>query len=150
MSNSMYKEVVIDGYRYTLDYFTYSINFAALANGATASNQIAISADADFVVQKMSYFATLAGAPQTDSSRVVPLATVQITDSGSGRNLQNEGVFINSIFGQGELPFMLPVPRVFSANSNIKFTVTNVSAADTYESLQLSLIGYKRFLQGRT
>ena len=126
------------------DFYVYEEDFLALAQGTTAVGSINIQADSDFVVQKLTYFADLAAAKQTDSSRVVPLVTIQITDSGSGRNLMEAPTPITNVFGTGELPFILPQPKLFLARSTISISVTNFDAAEDY-NLRLSLIGYKVF-----
>lgn len=126
------------------DFYVYQEDFTSLANGATATGTINIQADSDFVVQKLTYFADIALAAQTDSSRIVPLATVQITDSGSGRNLMESPSPINSVFGTGELPFILPTPKLFLARTTITMDITNFSTSSTY-NIRLSFIGYKVF-----
>lgn len=126
------------------DFFVYSASFSALANGSSDTETINIQADSDFVVSKMTYFADIAAAVQTDSSRVIPLCTMQITDSGSGRNLMDSAQPISNIMGTGDLPFILPNPKLFLARSNITITVANFSAATTY-NLRLSFIGHKKF-----
>jgi len=126
------------------DFFVYEIDFDALGNGASATSNINIQADSDFVVQKMTYFADISEAVQTDSSRVIPLCTIQITDTGSGRNLLDNAAPIPNIFGTGQIPFILPNPKLFVARSTVTFTVANFSAATEY-NLRLSLIGYKKF-----
>lgn len=128
-----------------LDFFIYRAQAAALGAGASQAVTVNIQADSAFILDKMSVFADLAGAAQTDSTRVIPLVTLQITDGGSGRNLQNGPIPLSSIAGNGELPFVLPQPRVFVANSSITFTFTNFSLATTYTNVFLSLIGRKVF-----
>ena len=126
------------------DFFIYAIEFTTLAAGATATGNIQIQADADFEVQKLSYFADIAGAAQTVTTQVVPLTTVLIVDAGSGRQIMNESIAVGALFGDGRIPFILPTPRVFAARSNITFTVANFSSATTYR-LRLNLIGTKLF-----
>ena len=129
------------------DFYVYQEDFDGLAPSTSATGTINIQADSDFVLQKMTYFADIAAAVQTDSSRVVPLITLQIVDAGSGRNLLEAPAPIASLFGEGDLPFILPTPRVFVARSNIELTVANFSAATTY-NLRLSFIGYKAYPEG--
>lgn len=136
------------GRQFLKDYFTYQTSVGALAASKTLSSQIAIEANSDFVWEKTSYFADLAGAVQTESSRVIPLVNVAITDSGSGRNLQNSAVPISSIAGHEGLPMVLPIGRIFEANATVSFAFTNFSAATTYTNVFLSLIGYKKFYMG--
>lgn len=129
------------------DFYIYQEDFSALANSTSATGTINIQADSDFILQKMTYFADIAAAVQTDSSRVVPLITIQIIDAGSGRNLLEAPAPISSLFGEGDLPFILPTPRVFFARSNVELTVANFSAATTY-NLRISFIGYKAYPEG--
>ncbi len=126
------------------DFYVYEEDFSALTSGATALGSINIQADSDFVVQKLTYFADIAAGAQLDSTRIIPLVSIQITDSGSGRNLMEAPVALSNIFGTGELPFILPQPKLFLARSTISISVTNFDAAVTY-NLRLSLIGYKVF-----
>ena len=131
------------------DYYIYEEDFLAadLIAGATVNGSIEIQADSDFVWQKGAFFADLAGEPQTSDSMVVPLVALQLIDTGSGRNLFELPVPIPSSFGSGQLPFVLPIPRLFFARSTIQVQVTNFSD-DTPYNLRLSFIGYKAYPQG--
>lgn len=134
------------GRRYWDDFFVYNpLVFSALAAGATLTQNIAIQADSDFCLQKLSYNADIAAATQTDSARVVPLITTLITDSGSGRQLMNTDIPVPGLFGLGNQPFILPKPKWFAANSNIAVKVTSFVAAGTTYNLYLNFIGFKRF-----
>lgn len=127
------------------DTFTYEVDFSALAAGASQSSSIQIENSSDFLWQKACFFADIAQAAQTQSSQVMPLATVLLTDSGSARQLMNSAVPITSLFGVGYSPFILTVPKKFLARSSITVAVTNFSAATTY-NIRLSFIGVKLFL----
>lgn len=126
------------------DFFTYAIDFASVAAGISATDNIQIQADADFEVQKLTFFADIAGAAQTVTTSVIPLMTVLIVDAGSGRQLMDRALAIPALFGDGKIPFILPTTRIFAARSNVTFTVTNFSAATTYR-LRLNMIGTKLF-----
>lgn len=126
------------------DFFIYALTFTGLAPGVSATQNLNIQADSDFVLQKLTYGSDIAAAAVTDSTRVIPLATVLIVDSGSGRQSMNAAVDLASIFGVGEIPFILPQPKVFLAQSNVAITVANISAATTY-NIRLSFIGLKGF-----
>jgi len=130
--------------RIVKDFFAYELDFSGLVAGEAATGNINIQADSAFQLQKLTYFADIAAAPQTDSSRVLPLVMLQMTDTGSGRNLFSTAVPIPSIFGTGNLPFILPAPKEFSAKATISVVVSNFSAATTY-NLRLTLIGQKVF-----
>ncbi|MDE2020742.1 MAG: hypothetical protein KGJ13_10435 [Patescibacteria group bacterium] len=133
--------------QYVEDWFTYEIDAAALAAGGTFNGNIQVQADSDFKLVKLAGMTDIAGAAQTDSTRVLPLVSLNIVDSGSGRTLMSNPVPWGSIVGSGPLPFILPVPRIFKARSNIAVTLTNYSAATAY-NLRLSLIGTKIFQLG--
>lgn len=113
-----------------------------LAAGASASDIINIEADSDFILQKLTYQADIVGAAFTDSARPIPNVNVQLIDSGSGRQLMQNPTPIPSMFGTGELPFILSNPRLFAKNSTIQVAYTNFDAAAGY-TIRLSFIGYK-------
>lgn len=126
------------------DFYTYGLTFAALANGATATGQFTIEADSNFLWQYGAFFADIAAAAVTSGALIIPLVTVTIQDSGSGRQLMNSAVPVPSLFGNGNLPFLLPTPRFFRAQTTVSVNVANFSAASTY-NLRLAFIGTKFF-----
>lgn len=127
------------------DYFIYVAEVSSMTAAASLSDIINIQADSDFILDKLAYFSEIAGAAQTDSTRVIPLINVSITDTGSGRSLQDTAVPISLLAGDGRLPFVLSQPRIFSANSTIQVAFTNVSAGTTYATTKLAFIGRKVF-----
>lgn len=126
------------------DFFVYELDFLAVAPGSSSTNSFTVQADSDFLWTSGSYFADVAAAGQTDASRVIPLASLLITDTGSGRQLMNTAVPLSSLFGTGQLPFVLPRQRAFRSNTTVTVTLNNFDAADTY-NIRLSLIGEKAF-----
>lgn len=126
------------------DFFIYDVDFLALAPGTSNTQAVNIQADSDFVVQKLAFHANVANAGQTANTRVIPLCTVLIVDTGSGRQLMNQAVDLSTFFGTGENPFILPQPKVFVARTNISIQLANYDAAQTY-NVRLSLIGIKLF-----
>lgn len=124
------------------DYFVYEADFSGVASGATSQTTFTIQTDSNFLWQTGCYIADIAAAGETDSSRVIPLMTCIIQDTSSGRQLSSTPVPIPSQFGTGELPFVLPSPRFFRANTQITVSVTNYDAANAY-NLRLSFIGTK-------
>jgi hypothetical protein len=56
----------------------------------------------------------------------------------------HDPIFIASAFGDGRLPFIQPIPRIFLPRSNIALDFNNLSAVDDWD-IQLSLIGVKGF-----
>lgn len=129
------------------DFFVYAVSFASLASGGSANGAIQIQADSDFELQKLSFFADEALAAQEQATRVLPLVTLQMTDTGTGRQIFSTDVPIPAIMGDGQIPFILPTTKMFSANSSVSIAVSNYSAATTY-NLRLLLIGSKVFRYG--
>lgn len=127
------------------DYFVYTVNTGSLAAAAIANVNAAISADSDFWLTGISYFSDLAGAAQTDSTRVIPLLTLQITDTGSGRQLFSAATPLNNVAGYGGHTYRLIHPRFFARSTTIQLTATNYSAGTTYTNTFISLIGFKIF-----
>lgn len=125
--------------------FVYEMDFATLLHQTSQNGNIQIQADSDFKWSKATYFADIAGAVQTEATEVIALATLQIIDSGTGRQIFQNPIQVSSFFGRGSLPFILPVPYIFKQRSNLAFTVANYSAATDYANLRLSLIGSKIF-----
>lgn len=124
------------------DFYIYEAEALALASGASSNDVVNIEADSNFILQKLAYQADIAAAAFTATTRPIPNVTVQIIDTGSGRQLMSNPIPIPSFFGTGELPFILPNPRLFMRNSSIQVAFTNFDAAVTY-NIRLALIGYK-------
>jgi hypothetical protein len=132
--------------QYTEDLFVYAVDFPLLAANGSVDANIQIEADSYFKWIKGTYFAYVDGTDpeSTSATRPIPPVTIQITDSGSGRQLFNIPIFVSTIFGVGELPMINPLPRIFKPRSNISFSAQNLSAADDWR-ISLQLIGVKGF-----
>ncbi len=128
---------------YHKSFFVYTLSLGALVSGATATDSVNIENDSQFLWTKTSIFADIAGAPQTQDSRVLPLIKLQLTDTGSARQFFDEAQPIINIAGSGEFPQILPSPFIFSNNASINASFTNFSAATDYANITLSLIGFR-------
>lgn len=129
------------------DFTVYELDFAALAPAGVANSSIEIQADSSFKWVKSAFSANIAVAAFLSGTRPIPNISIQVVDGGTGRQLFSSAVPVPSIFGSGELPFILPVSRIFKARSSIQVTVANYDAAVTY-NLRLSFIGTKIFQAG--
>lgn len=127
-----------------MDWYVYNVQFDDLAPGDVGTDNVAVEADANFILVKLAGFADIAQAAQEYDTRVVPLVTLQITDTGSGRQLLNGETAWSNIVGWGEIPYILPIRRKFKANSTIRVQATNFDVAVTY-NLKLSFSGIKDF-----
>lgn len=124
------------------DFYIYEAQALALAAAGNANDIINIEADSDFILQKFAWQADIAAAAYTDSTRPWPNITIQLIDTGSGRQLMQNPIPVTSFMGNGELPFILPNPRKFLRNSTIQVAFTNFDAAVAY-NIRLAFIGYK-------
>lgn len=127
--------------KYLRDTYSYSAYFASLAGGASDTYAINIKADADFAWQKGMMSCAIASGTMTNATRVVPLITVLLVDGGSGRQLMDQALPVPNLFGIGELPFILPQPKVFARSSTLLVEVKNYTAATTYTDIYLTLHG---------
>jgi hypothetical protein len=129
--------------RIELDMYTYSTVFNTLGAAATVTQQIAITADSDFVLDALclvSYSAAGVLIPNPDY-------TVALVDTGSGRALQDQNIHVNNITGTGQLPYWLPEPKLFKGSASIGVTLTNNTPVAAVVSI--AFIGRKVFyLQG--
>lgn len=124
------------------DFYVYEAEALAILPAGSANDIINIEADSDFILQKFAFQADIAAAAYTDATRPWPNISVQLIDSGSGRQLMQNPIPVTSFMGTGELPFILPNPRKFLRNSTIQVAFTNFDAAITY-NIRLAFIGYK-------
>ena len=128
------------------DFYIYEAEALGLAPAASANDIINIEADSDFILQKFAYHAVDSAATDspTDSTRFWPNITIQLVDSGSGRQLMQNPIPVTSFYGNGELPFILPNPRKFLRNSTIQVAFTSFEpGGGTTFDLRLAFIGYK-------
>lgn len=126
------------------DIMFYATTVASLAASATANSNIQIDSGVDFYWFASTYQCDLAGAAQTESSVVIPLATILVNDTGSRKNLMNQAFPLTQVAGPGERPYRLVRPRLFRASSTITFTWANYSSATTYTNLYFVLHGYTK------
>lgn len=127
------------------DFYSYTQRVALTGVvGNTASMVFQIEADSYFYLNALSYQADTALANVTDATNILPLVTIVIFDSGSGRQLMANPVPLNCIAGYNGSPFRLPKPRRFASTAQITATLVNYSAVAYNISLCLS--GFKVYV----
>jgi hypothetical protein len=126
-----------------IDLTYYQTLVLTLAPTVSTPTQINIDAGTDFYWVATTYQVDEAGADTEESTIVIPLMTVVITDTGSQRQLMNAAVPLPCIAGPGERPYRLILPRLFRANSIISFNWNNYSAATTYTNLYMIMHGFR-------
>ena len=129
------------------DFYTYGIQFQSFNSGDTATGFIQIEADSDFLIQKLAYFSNFDDSQVTVFTQDVPLATILVVDTGSGRQIMNIPIPIGALFGDGRLPYILPTPKLFTKNSRINVTLFNFGSED-YEDIWINFEGKKIFTTG--
>lgn len=130
--------------------FTQNITFTGLATATSADGSFTTQNDSDFIITKTTYYChTVTTAAPTESTRVIPWATVLLKDSGSGRQLQDSATMLSALFGTGELPYIWGMPYKVNGNSTITATVANITtgAGETY-NIRLQFHGVKVFYGG--
>lgn len=131
---------------FTLDPFTFVINFLPLTANNTATDNFITQADSGFAIVKTSF--TIASdvnvfvANISDTPKYAP-QVVTLSDSGSGRDLSNAPVSINTYFGTGERPFIWCHPKILDPNSTFTARIQNLAA--TAFNIRLSFHGFKIF-----
>lgn len=128
--------------------YTYNAVFNALPAAGTAQQTVQIDAAAPFLIISSTFHADLAGAAQTSSTYQWPNVTVLLTDTGSNRQLMDQGVPLTSIFGNGMFPYLWPESKLMAANSGLQVQVTSQEAANT-PNLRLAFHGYKIYSLGK-
>lgn len=126
------------------DMFFYGIDDFDLTNAVPAiTNNIQIDGDADFYWIATTYQVDIAGALLTEATNIIPLITVLINDTGSGKYLMNFPVPLGSLAGDGKRPYRLIRPRIFARNSTIQFNWERFAVAGTNYTVRFTLHGYK-------
>jgi len=129
------------------DFFVYDFFCDTIAPGdANKPITVTVQNDSQFLWQKTAFFCDIGGAVQTQSSRVLPLVSMQVFDTSSGRQQFNVPVPVPAIAGDGQFPFILPEPRLLVPKSTITIELSNYSAATTYVNLHILMIGTKIFM----
>lgn len=128
------------------DYFIYAAVLATgIASGNTGSASFNVDNDSDFLWQKGTFFANVANDGFDSGSVPIPGVTVVIKDTTSGRDIMSQAVPISALFGTGELPFILPVPKLLPKTSTLTFSFANITDNTSYSFLGLYLHGQKLF-----
>ena len=131
---------------FTLDPFTFIINFLPLAASNTATDNFITQADSGFAIVKTAFTiasdVNVAIANISDTPKYAP-QVITLSDSGSGRDLSNGPVSINTYFGTGQEPFLWCRPKVLDPNSTLSARIQNLVA--TAFNIRLSFHGFKIF-----
>lgn len=131
------------------DFYTYQIGLPSgttLAPGTSTVLTFNIAGESDFFWTSAQINANLASDGTSWSADIKPAASVVITDNYTSQPLMNNPVPIGSIFGNGQLPFILPIRKVFFAKATVKLNIANYSDNQTFTQLDFSFTGIKAYL----
>lgn len=108
--------------------YSYTGLISGILTNTSGSTVIPIQADSDFVCIE-----TTGAVYDTTDATILPspLATVQVTDTGTGKTFFSDFTLFVMVFGVAGYPYYMPTPRILSPNTNIQVNVNNFSA-DTY------------------
>lgn len=121
--------------------YGYTVTFLALAQNATASSQLSITANADFVLLNVKHRAQI-GAAQTVSTKTAPFVRMLITDSGSNEQFTNAAVDLENYGTNGMYENALSFPRWIGGRTALTVSVSNYApTAETYTSLDIFFDG---------
>lgn len=127
------------------DYFWYAARQTGLSSVAPTGLQIInLDADSFFYCVALTQVTDIGGVAYTDTATPIPLVTLQITDTGTGKALMNTPLLISGMTGDGRRPYRFVRPRVFQPNASIQlaFNAGFMAAGTTY-NIQVQLHGYK-------
>lgn len=113
------------------DFFGYGTDFTPLAAAGTLSQDIAIQNDSDFLLVTASAIVTDVLNTTFTATNAAPFL-VQISDSGSGRNLFNRAVHFSAVFGDAQLPAWFPFPKLLDRASTLRVTLQNLDGANAF------------------
>lgn len=133
------------------DFFTYAIGLASgstLAPAGSTTLTFNVDGESDFFWDKATVNALVASDGTSYSADLKPAVYITIVDTISQRPLMNNPVPIGNLFGTGQLPFILPIRKLFFSKATVKLTLQNFSDNSTYSQLDLSFIGIKAYLRG--
>ena len=134
-------------YRSSQSYW-YPTTPAVLVASAAAPNpqgQVTFEVDGDYEVSQMMAFADIAAAAQTDSSRVIPLVTIQLSQSGGIQWMPNP-IPLSLLMGDGRLPYIFPESVLVPANSLMTVQLARFAAAVDY-NIRIALGGRKLYFK---
>ena len=135
-----------EGRRREWQYFAYStapiLNIAASGNG---QDDIAIQSDSDFLAFDLEVTVTTNAAPQTVIE--FPSVTLQVFDTGSGRNFFNAATHVNNVAGNAQRPGAMWPYRHCRGGGSLQVTVTNLNAGAAIDAY-VTVRGIKVFPAG--
>lgn len=133
-----------------LQFFSYITSLPSgttLAPATSTTVTFNVDGESDFFWDKAAAYVNIDDDGTTEANQIVPGVLITITDTQSTQPLQNNPQPVQSIFGTGPLPFILPIRHIFSSKATVKIQLQNITDNHTYTRIDLSFIGIKAFLR---
>ncbi len=125
------------------DFFSYGVDFLTIAAaGGTQTQTFTVQNDSDFLI--IGATATVNAPTAEETARPTSSLTIQMTDTGSGRQLTNRPAGFGNLVGTGQLPAYWPFPKFVDRASDFSTTIVNNDTANAIR-IRLSYIGFKIF-----
>jgi hypothetical protein len=117
--------------KYLIDrLFCVPFNFTQAGAGLTYSSKYALSTGFDFMWECLNVYYTRE-------------FTLGIKDEFVTEDFFSDNLYISTIAGNGQKPFILPRPYIFRGGSYINVTINDLSSGGVSDTVQLVFIGYK-------
>lgn len=132
------------------DAFTYTVS---LPSGTTLAPTVAttltfnIDGESDFFWDKGTVYADAGEDGTTYDASLCPGVLVTVTDTNSQRPMMNNPTPVSNHFGTGQLPFILPIRKLFTSKATVKLSIQNITDNATYTRLDFSFVGIKAYLR---
>ena len=136
-----FTNLIYQGRPVTVVPYGYTVSVASLAQGASVTQSLNITANADFILTEIKARSGI-GTAQNVSTKTAPYVRVLITDSGSNEQFTNAAVDLENYSTNGDseaggLPYM----RFISGRTSLSITMASYApTAETY-SIDLYLEG---------
>lgn len=131
------------------DYMIYGAKMGDFAPGApTSIVSFNIQQDAAFEWAGTTFGVELAGGTAPQSANVDVPIEIQITDSGSSRQLFFLPVQVSQMAGSGSQIYLLPTTKIFIPLATITITATTYDATNTWNGLRIYFHGRRLYQYG--
>ena len=120
-----------------LEAYGYAVTIPALTAGTSTQVTLNVNGNADFLCLGLCHRSGVAGAAQTVSGKVAPLARLLVTDAASGKQWWSAATDIENVSENGPTPKSLWWPRMVQGKSSLVISVSSYEAAnaDTFDLL---------------
>lgn len=131
------------GYDLLITPYGYTASFTTIAAAATQTQNVNISANADFVMLGLRHHVNVgATVAYSVSTKTAPFLRLLITDTGSAEQFTAQAVDLENYSTNGVGTKDLPYPRICAGRTALALSLTNYApAAETYGVVDIFLSG---------